>query len=71
MALGILVYDIGPTYIAAQFHYGHNLGTWGIAADFSGEPDLGFTAESNAEPLVVNGAVKNNYGYGYAFELGA
>jgi len=63
-------YDIGPTYIAAQFHYGQNLGNWRIAADWQGVPDEGYYPASSADPLVVDGDVKDNYGYGYAFECG-
>jgi len=63
-------YDMGPAYIAAQFQYGQNLGTWRIAADWEGEPEIGFLPASSADPLVVNGDVKDNYGYGYAFECG-
>ena len=63
-------YEIGSAYLAAQFHYGQNLGTWSIAADWAGSSEEGFSSASSADPLVVNGEVKDNFGYGYAIECG-
>jgi hypothetical protein len=61
-------YEVGSTYLAVQFHYGQNLGTWRIAADWAGSPNEGFSPASSADPLVVNGEVKDNLGYGAAIE---
>jgi len=55
-------YDFGPTYVSGQFQFGENLGTWNIDADWEGA--------SNASPVVDNGSVKNNFGFGYALEGG-
>lgn len=63
-------YTFNPVYIAAQFHYGQNLGTWAIAADWEGLPEYGYGTASTAEPIVKNGDVIDNLGYGYAFECG-
>ena len=49
-------------YVSGQFQFGQNLGTWNIDADWEGA--------SNASPVVDNGSVKNNFGFGYALEGG-
>lgn len=55
-------YEFGSFYAAGQFQFGQNLGTWNIDADYAGA--------SNASPVVDNGSVKNNFGYGMALEGG-
>ena len=55
-------YNFGAAYVAGQFQFGQNLGTWNIDADYAGA--------SNASPVVDNGSVKNNFGFGYAVEGG-
>lgn len=55
-------YNFGAAYVSSQFQFGQNLGTWNITADFAGA--------SNASPVIVNGSVKNNFGFGYGFEGG-
>ncbi len=55
-------YNFGSAYVSGQFQFGQNLGTWNITADYEGA--------SNASPVVDNGSVKNNFGFGYGFEGG-
>lgn len=55
-------YNFGAAYLAGQFQFGQNLGSWNIDADYAGA--------SSASPMVDNGSVKNNFGFGYAVEGG-
>jgi len=55
-------YTFSEFYVSGQFQFGQNLGTWNIDADWAGA--------SNASPVVEDGSVKNNFGFGYALEGG-
>jgi hypothetical protein len=54
-------YDMGPAYIAAQFQYGQNLGTWRIAAglgDVSYKVDMSGTTDNSAIVDFFNSHIK-------------